>query len=45
MSLKFNKMLQKNFRCMETDLISGDFILNAKGFFEQVVSPIKLRKA
>jgi hypothetical protein len=30
---------------METDLISVDFMLNAKGFFKQAVSPIKLRKA
>lgn len=30
---------------MKTDLIFVDFMLNTKGFFKQVVSPIKLRKA
>jgi hypothetical protein len=40
MSLKFHKMLQRNFRHIATDLISVDFVLNAKGFFKQVVSPI-----
>lgn len=45
MSLKRNKMWQRNFRRIEPDLTSGDFILNTKGFFKQVISSIKLRKA